>query len=102
MSAQRQWSSADELRWRPFQLAIILLALESSADGHQRDRQVMDLLWFPTGGGKTEAYLGLIAFVAFYRRLSSVNPDDGAGVAVIMRYTLRLLTTQQFMRAAAM
>ncbi len=102
MSAQRQWSSADELRWRPFQLAFILLALESSVDGHHPDRQVMDLLWFPTGGGKTEAYLGLVAFVAFYRRLSCAKPDDGAGVAVIMRYTLRLLTTQQFTRAAAM
>jgi len=102
MSAQRQWSNADELRWRPFQLAFMLLALESSADGHHPDREVMDLLWFPTGGGKTEAYLGLVAFVAFYRRLSSVSPDDGAGVAVIMRYTLRLLTTQQFTRAAAM
>ena len=62
----------------------------------------MDLLWFPTGGGKTEAYLALIAFLAFHRRLSGDRPNGGEGVAAVMRYTLRLLTTQQFSRAAAM
>jgi hypothetical protein len=102
MSIQREWSGQGALRWRPFQLGFILLALESTAEDSHPDREVMDLLWFPTGGGKTEAYLGLIAFVAFYRRLIAKVPDDGAGVAVIMRYTLRLLTTQQFTRAAAM
>ena len=102
MSTQREWSGQGGLRWRPFQLGFILLALESTADGNHPDREVMDLLWFPTGGGKTEAYLGLIAFVAFHRRLAAHDPDDGAGVAVIMRYTLRLLTTQQFTRAASM
>lgn len=102
MSTQREWSGQGALRWRPFQLGFILLALESTAGGSHPDREIMDLLWFPTGGGKTEAYLGLIAFVAFHRRLAAAAPDDGAGVAVIMRYTLRLLTTQQFTRAAAM
>lgn len=102
MTAQREWSGKGELFWRPFQLGFLLLTIESAADGAHPDRNMMDLLWFPTGGGKTEAYLGLIAFVAFHRRLSRANPDDGAGVAVIMRYTLRLLTTQQFLRAAAM
>jgi ATP-dependent helicase YprA (DUF1998 family) len=81
----------------------MLLALESTIDGSHDDRGVMDLLWFPTGGGKTEAYLGLVALVAFHRRLRTpTQPDAGAGVAVIMRYTLRLLTSQQFVRAAAM
>jgi hypothetical protein len=102
MTAQREWSGQGQLRWRPFQLGFILLALESTVNGEHPDREVMDLLWFPTGGGKTEAYLGLIAFTAFYRRMIVKNPDDGAGVAVIMRYTLRLLTTQQFIRASAM
>ena len=102
MNTQREWSGQGPLRWRPFQLGFILLALQSTVDGRHPDRGVMDLLWFPTGGGKTEAYLGLIAFTALYRRMTVANPDDGAGVAVIMRYTLRLLTTQQFIRASAM
>lgn len=102
MTLQREWAGNGALNWRPFQLGFLLLTLESTAKGDHDDRGIMDLLWFPTGGGKTEAYLGLIAFVAFYRRLSSAKPDDGAGVATIMRYTLRLLTTQQFARASAM
>jgi hypothetical protein len=90
------------LRWRPFQLAFQLACLPSLALREHPGRHAMDLLWFPTGGGKTEAYLGLIAFLLFHRRLQSPRPDDGAGVAAIMRYTLRVLTAQQFQRAAAM
>lgn len=101
MELQRIWVGAAGLRWRPFQLGFILLALESTLDGQHPDRSIIDLLWFPTGGGKTEAYLGLVVMTAFHRRLSRAVPDDGAGVAAIMRYTLRLLTTQQFQRAAA-
>jgi hypothetical protein len=106
MAIQYRWNpdkkGKEPLMWRPFQLGFILLTLPSIANHGHSDRNVMDLLWFPTGGGKTEAYLGLIAFLAFYRRLSQTkNPDSGAGVAAIMRYTLRLLTTQQFVRAAA-
>lgn len=102
MLMQRQWGGADDLRWRPFQLGFVLLSLESTLDQAHSDRAVMDLLWFPTGGGKTEAYLALIALTAFHRRLSRQHPDEGAGVAALMRYTLRLLTSQQFQRAAAM
>jgi hypothetical protein len=91
-----------ELRWRPFQLAFQLACLPSIADPAHPGRAVMDLLWFPTGGGKTEAYLGLIAFLVLHRRLRHSHGDDGAGVAAIMRYTLRVLTAQQFQRAAAM
>jgi len=103
MDRQRVWGAGKPLVWRPFQLGFMLLALQSTIDGSHDDRGLMDLLWFPTGGGKTEAYLGLVALVAFHRRLRTpAQPDSGAGVAVIMRYTLRLLTSQQFVRAAAM
>ena len=106
MASQHEWDpekrSRGSLEWRPFQLGFILLAAASVADRQHPDRRMMDLLWFPTGGGKTEAYLALIAFLAFYRRLSfGTRPDAGSGVAAVMRYTLRLLTTQQFARAAS-
>ena len=84
-------------RWRPFQLAFLLTTLESTANEDSEFRDTVDLIWFPTGGGKTEAYLGLIAFQITLRRLR--HPDTGGGTAVLMRYTLRLLTRDQFIRA---
>ncbi len=103
MAMQFGWSrDGASLKWRPFQLAFQLLVLQSLAQRSHADRNVMDLLWFPTGGGKTEAYLALTAFIIMLRRLRATKKDDGAGVAVLMRYTLRLLTVQQFQRAAAM
>lgn len=90
----------DEPRWRPFQLGFLLTALTSTADEEHLDRKVVDLIWFPTGGGKTEAYLGLAAVEIFRRRLK--HGAEGGGTAVITRYTLRLLTAQQFQRAAAL
>ncbi len=95
--------------WYPFQLAFILINLRSLTDLNHNDRSnnsssLADLLWFPTGGGKTEAYLGLTAYVLGIRRLQGIVGDrDGEnGVAVLMRYTLRLLTLQQFQRATAL
>lgn len=90
--------------WRPFQLGFFLLNLVGVAEDESEERSLVDLLWFPTGGGKTEAYLGLAAFTLFYRRLLGDRDgmEAGAGVSVIMRYTLRLLTVQQFQRAAAL
>lgn len=107
MQLQYSWGQErqkhDSLIWRPFQLGFILLSAASVVNRKHCDRNTMDLLWFPTGGGKTEAYLALVAFLAFYRRLSvGGNPDSGAGVVAVMRYTLRFLTTQQFSRAASM
>ncbi|ARS71074.1 helicase [Sinorhizobium meliloti] len=92
------------LRWRPFQLAYILLVLPDLAcpDDPEGDRECVDLLWFPTGGGKTEAYLALTAFQIFHRRLTDAGRQAHGGVDVLMRYTLRLLTVQQFQRAASL
>nr|MBF6621550.1 helicase [Patulibacter sp.] len=90
--------------WRPFQLAFILLNLPGIADPHDDNRETVDLLFFPTGGGKTEAYLGLAAFTIVLRRLRHPGADGmaGGGVSVVMRYTLRLLTLDQLSRAAGL
>src|SRR5206468_2128517 len=95
--------------WYPFQLAFILLNLPALTDLHHPDRSeeqnaIADLLWFPTGGGKTEAYLGLAAYTMAVRRLQGqvIGRTGEHGIAVLMRYTLRLLTLQQFQRAATL
>lgn len=88
----------DHSEWRPFQIAFVLLNLVGCVDIESNDRNNVDLLYFPTGGGKTEAYLGLIAFVIAYRRLTAADEKEfekDGGVTVFLRYTLRLLTTQQ-------
>jgi hypothetical protein len=96
--------SIREPKWRAFQLAFLLLNLQGIAEPTNPEREIVDLLFFPTGGGKTEAYLGLAGFAMVLRRLR--NPAEsglaGAGVSVIMRYTLRLLTLDQLNRAAGL
>lgn len=99
--------------WRPFQLAFILMQLGALTDPTAPLRSAehqsrVELLFFPTGGGKTEAYLGLAAYTFAIRRRQGVvestdGPLDGSdGIAVLMRYTLRLLTAQQFQRATTL
>jgi len=99
----------EDFKWRPFQVAFFLTCLESLYNQNSDDRDVLDLLWVPTGGGKTEAYLAIMAFtIALRRRRSSTRKTElkcdnsGAGVSIITRYTLRLLTVQQFRRTLLM
>lgn len=87
-------------QWRAFQIGFLLMSITACINPEDENRDTVDLIWFPTGGGKTEAYLGLAAFTMFYERLS--GGDDRSGVQVLMRYTLRLLTTQQFTRASTL
>lgn len=103
MHLQHSWKTDSnyDLSWRPFQIGFVLLCLESLANEKSIDRDYFDLLWFPTGGGKTEAYLGLIAFASWLRYLRDNNKGPTGNVA-IMRYTLRLLTAQQFLRASSL
>ncbi|WP_317963151.1 hypothetical protein [Phaeobacter italicus] len=85
-------------KWRPFQLAFFLLVLPSLAGEELPDRDLVDVIWFATGGGKTEAYLFVSAFELFRRRI--VEGDAGGGTGVINRYTYRFLTADQFQRTA--
>lgn len=104
---QVSWSKGpDGFAFRPFQLAFVLLSAESALNPKSQDRETCDLLWVPTGAGKTEAYLVLAAMVAAHRRLKArrkhTKDRSGVGVSVISRYTLRLLTIQQFRRTLAL
>jgi len=106
-AALQSADKAPNRSWRPFQLAFILLNIPALTNPAHPERLhesgLVDLLFFPTGGGKTEAYLGLTAFTLAIRRLQgTVAGHDGEGVAVLMRYTLRLLTSNQFSRASAL
>jgi len=99
---QHEWSGSTEpFKWRPFQLAFFIMNIESIFNEDSEYRNTLDLLWISTGGGKTEAYLAIMAFTMALRRINALNdPYDktGGGTSIMSRYTLRLLTVQQFRR----
>jgi len=101
-ASDKLFDKTNSASWRPFQLAFILLNLDGIYQKENDPKwearnELVDLVWFPTGGGKTEAYLGIIALTIINRRRS--NKTGSGGTTAIMRYTLRLLATQQFQRA---
>lgn len=106
MYDKRRWDYRDgstedqTLKWYEFQMAFILQTLCDVIPGNNDLKKACDILWFPTGGGKTESYLGLMVFAFAYRRLIDIeNYNADGGVSVLSRYTLRLLTIQQFTRS---
>jgi len=103
---QNRWKNNEEdFSWRPFQLAFILMNIEPLCYFNSPYREKLDLLWIPTGGGKTESYLALMAFTMAIRRRRAISggvTNTGAGTAILSRYTLRLLTIQQFRRTLGM
>ena len=101
LAMQYAWSNIP-LKWRPFQIGFLLISLESTLNKNSVNRDEVDLLWFPTGGGKTEAYLFLSSTLLFYRKLYKGSLNSKDGLAIISRYTMRALTIDQFKRMAAM
>lgn len=101
---EQEWPNVKkpgQVFWYPFQIAFLLMTIRGIAFKEHDDNSIVDLIWFPTGGGKTEAYLGVAAFTMLLRRLRG-DVEDGLGVSVITRYTLRLLTLQQFERTSTL
>jgi len=100
MDMQSLWKNGQHLTWRLFQIAFILQNIAGISRKDHPDRKICDILWFPTGGGKTEAYQGLLILaLALRRRRDRGKTHGGGGTGIISRYTLRMLTIQQFRRA---
>lgn len=81
--------------WRPFQLGFLLANLSSIVD-KEHETDVVDVVWFATGGGKTETYLGLLVTAALYDRMTG----KVSGITAWSRFPLRMLSLQQTQRFA--
>lgn len=99
-------SPENQGKWRAFQIAFVLSAIKGVISDDIAPRESVDVIWMPTGGGKTEAYLGLAAFTILWERRQRVLREGESSTvfytSVLMRYTYRLLTTQQVLRAASL
>lgn len=97
-------TTSDQSEWRPFQIAFILASLRKLTDENAGNRGEVDVIWMPTGGGKTEAYLGLAAFTILWEKLHQTRSGKNSiqNTKALMRYTLRLLTVQQIQRATSL
>lgn len=84
-------------RWRPFQLGFVIANIAALAPGSgAEERDIVDTLWFATGGGKTETYLLFVLTAAFYDRLRGKRE----GITSWGRFPLRMLSLQQTQRFA--
>lgn len=90
LGAREKYSS-----WRPFQFGFLLANLKSIVDRID-EAEIVDVVWFATGGGKTETYLGLLVTAALYDRMKGKI----AGVTGWSRFPLRMLSLQQTQRFA--
>jgi len=81
--------------WRAFQFGFLLANLQSIASPEE-ESHIVDIVWFATGGGKTETYLGLLLTAAFHDRLRGKS----SGVTAWSRFPLRMLSLQQLQRFA--
>jgi len=80
--------------WRPFQIGFLLANIRSLVETDETD--VADIVWFATGGGKTETYLAIVVTAAFFDRLRG----KAAGITAWNRFPLRMLSLQQTQRFA--
>lgn len=81
--------------WRPFQIAFLLANIRCLVEPSQ-EADIVDIVWFATGGGKTETYLGLLITAALLDRLRGKS----SGITAWSRFPLRLLSLQQTQRFA--
>jgi hypothetical protein len=101
MNQAMERANRSHTRWRLFQIAFIVSLLpELAARQHpelaREDDGLVDLLWFAAGGGKTEAFMGIILWQSFFDRLRGKR----FGTTAYVRFPLRLLTFQQLQRLA--